>query len=197
MQNFLDRVTSLLVSLSTTMPDLVSLLPITLRFALLCSLALMVSPSPLDACSGDHYWDSDPEGTLTWYKRGPEIPVRLSLPRALDVVRHALQDAGLPQCDASEKDLVGQKVKIIRAFRTDAVNTRIPAGFIAHQDYSQVMVRIISRGGDEYAAQILTRSKWGHGREQPSEVADQYQDCAATTIAEKVRSNLTPLMSSR
>lgn len=173
------------------------ILPIPFRFALLCLLALMVSRSSLQAdCSGDHYWDADPEGTLTWYPRGAEIPIRLPLSRALEVIQHALQNAGVPSCDA-QKDLVGQHVKVVRAFRSDTKQTRIPAGFNVHQDYSQVMVRIINRGANDYAAQILTRSKWGQGREQPSEKADQYERCAALTIAEKVRANLVPLTAAR
>jgi hypothetical protein len=123
------------------------------------------------------------------------MPIRLSLPRAFEVIRRALQSAGVPPCDAPEKDLISQRVKVARAFRTDAKNTRIPAGWFTHQDYSQVMVRVISHGGDEYTAQILTRTKWGNGADPPSEVADKEERCAASAIAEKVRANLAALMS--
>jgi hypothetical protein len=169
-------------------------LPFTLRVIVLSSLVFSMSRCPVHACTGDQYWEADPEGTLTWYRRGPEIPMRLPLARSFEVIRHALQNAALPPCDAPEKDLVSQKVRVMRAFRTDAVHTRIPAGFVTYQDYSQVMVRVIHRGGDQYAAEILTRSKWARGRAQPTEVADQKGECAAAAIAGKVRANLTPLM---
>jgi hypothetical protein len=168
-------------------------LPFTLRVIVLSSLALSMSRSPLQACTGDQYWEADPEGTLTWYKRGPEIPMRVSLARAYDVIQRSFQNAALALCDAPEKDLVSQKVRVVRAFRTDVVHTRIPAGFVTYQDYSQLMVRVIDRGGGQYAAEILTRSKWGRGRAQPAEVADQKGDCAAAAIAGKVRANLAPL----
>jgi len=171
------------------------LLPRNCFLALLLTLVWVASGPSLRACSGDQYWDADPEGTLTWYTRGPEIPIHVTLSRAFEVIRRALQSADVPTCDAPERDLFSQKVKVVRAFRTDAKNTRIPAGFVTHQDYSQVMVRIISHGGNEYTAQILTRSKWGHGTGQPSAVADQEERCAASAIAEKVRANLAPLMS--
>jgi hypothetical protein len=172
-------------------------LPYPFRFALLCVFTLVASRSSLIGCSGDQYWAADPEGTLTWFKRGPEIPVRVRLSQAFDLVQRALQSGGLRLCDSPEKDLIGQKVIVTRAFRTDAGLTRIPAGFVTHQDYSQVMVRIIGRGGNEYVAEILTRTKRGHGRDQPSEVADQLGDCGATAIAEKLRGNLAPLASTR
>lgn len=166
--------------------------PITLRFAFLCSLALMASGSPLHACSGDQYWDADPEGTLTWFTRGPEIAMNLPLPKVIETARNALHNAGLRICD-SEKDLFSQKVKVVRAFQIEAVNTPIKDGFRAPiQDYSQVMLRIIDRGGDRYAVQILTRTKWGRGRGRPSIVADQEPLCAASAIANRVRSHLPP-----
>jgi hypothetical protein len=168
------------------------LLPTKLFLAFLLCLAWMAGASSLRACSGDQYWEADPEGTLTWYTRGPEIPIRVSLPKAQEVIREALQNARVPSCD-SEKDLTSQRVKVLRAFRTGAIHTRIPAGFVPHQDYSQLMVRILSRGADDYAAQILTRTKWGQGREQPSQKADQEEHCAAAAIAEKIRANLAPL----
>jgi hypothetical protein len=167
------------------------LLQTKLFLAFLC-LALIACGPRLRACSGDQYWEADPEGTLTWYTRGPEIPIRIPLPRAVDVIRRALQNARVPSCD-SEKDLTSQRVKVLHAFRTDAIHTRIPAGFVPRQDYSQLMVRIVSHGGDDYGAQILTRTKWGQGREQPSEKADQEERCAAAGLAENVRANLAPL----
>ena len=171
--------------------------PFPSRFALVCAFALLASRSSVRGCSGDHYWAADPETTLTWYKRGPEIPVRVELSQAFSIVRRALHNNSLPLCDEPEKDLIGQKVKVTRAFRTDATTTRVPAGFVTHLDFSQVMVRIINRGGNEYVAEILTRTKRGHGRNQPSEVADERPDCAAVAIAEKVRGTLAPLASTR
>jgi len=154
----------------------------------------MVSLAPLHACSGDQYWDADSEGTLTWFKRGPDITTRLPLSKVVEAVRSALQNAGLPDCDNSEKDLVSQKVKVVRAFQAEAVNTRIPDGFRAPiQDYSQVMVRIIDPDGTGYVVQILSRTKWARGRDRPSQVADQEERCAAAAIANKVRSHLTPM----
>lgn len=167
------------------------LLPLALRFALLCSLALVVTRSSVHGdCSDDHYWDSDPESKLTWYPRGAEIPLRLSLPKALEAVRHALQDGGLPPCD-TQKDLTSQKLKIVAAFRSDAGNKRIPDRWgPAIQDHSQVMVRIIDRSEDGYAVQILSRSKWARGHDRTLQVADQDQRCVGAAMAGKVRSNL-------
>ena len=171
------------------------LLPIPLRFALLSSVALMVSlPSMHGDCSGDQYWDADPEGTLTWFTRSPDIPMHLALPQVVEAVRSALQNAGLPVCDNSERDLLSQKVKVVRAFQAEKLDTRIPDKFNANiRDCSQVMVRIIDRDRDGYAVQILTRSKWARGDARPSHVADQERRCAASAIANKVRSHLTPL----
>jgi hypothetical protein len=172
-------------------------LPMFLRMIVACSLALMVGRSSLQACSGDQYWGADPEGTLTWYKRGLDIPVRLPLSRAFEVMQQALQEAALAPCDAPEKDLVSQKVKVLRAFRTDVVQKRIPAGLITHLDYSQFMVRIVSRGGSEYVAEILTRTKRATGTARPSEVADEFTNCGASAIADKVRGKLASLAAAK
>jgi hypothetical protein len=162
-------------------------------FPLFISLTFALGGSAAFACSGNEYWQDDPEGVPVWTSRY-EVEIEKGDAQINDnFLRMALARARLKPCSSVEKDLIDADVK--RAIRTDSSPSSKQKRWGNITEITQVMIRHRARHQAPAILEVLTRTKIRKtraGRFLPASPEDQ-QDAArlANKIADDLKASLS------